>query len=66
MSTLSPEEIAYQQSHINENNGPTVIGVSVMLTVLSAITVALRFVSRWRIKAPLQLDDWLSIPSLVS
>ena len=49
----------------SEDRGRVTFTVSVALAVLSAFTVALRFLSRLKIQAPIQWDDWLCIPSLV-
>ena len=52
-------------SNLGENRGTTIIVVVCVMSALSAITVALRFVARWRIHAPIQWDDWLCLPALV-
>jgi hypothetical protein len=62
---LPPEVIAYQQAHIHENLGPTVIAVASVLLCLDVTTVAVRFYARRALKISYGWDDWLIIPGLV-
>lgn len=64
-SSLSPEDIAYQQAHIHEDRGPMIVDVSILLIVVTTISVALRFLARFIQSLPLQWDDWLSAAGLV-
>jgi hypothetical protein len=66
MSAITPEEIAYQQAHIGDNRGPTIVGLAVFFIVFPTIVVALRFVARSVRKLPLGLDDYFTLPALVS
>jgi hypothetical protein len=62
---LPPEVIAYQQAHIHENLGPTVIAVASVLLCLDVTAVAARFYARRALKISYGWDDWLIIPGLV-
>ena len=56
-STLTPEDIAYQQAHIHEDKGSIIVDVSIFLVVVTTITVALRFLARFIKTLPLQWDN---------
>jgi hypothetical protein len=60
-----PDVIAYQQAHIHENLGPTVIVVASVLLTLDAFAVIGRFCARYILKVKLGWDDWLVLPGLV-
>lgn len=64
-SALPPEAIAYQQERIDENKGPVVITVSVLLMSITIVAVGLRFVARFVQKLRLEWDDWLSAVGLL-
>jgi len=66
MAILTPEQIASQRRHIDQDVGPAINIVSFTLTGVVTIITGLRFYARWKIKMPLNWDDWLCIPSLVS
>lgn len=65
LSDLTPARIAYQKAHIKDNIGPAIIAVTITLSTLSIVSVALRFFARWKKRIPWQWDDWLCVPSLV-
>lgn len=65
MAALSPEAIAYQTARINEDKGPAVYAISVVLTVTSFIVVLLRFFARYLLKLPLKLDGKFRVPQKV-
>ena len=50
---------------INANVSPRVVAVSVVLIVITAVTVTLRFVSRWVSKAGMWWDDWMILAAMV-
>jgi hypothetical protein len=60
-----PDVIAYQQAHIHENLGPTVIIVASVLLALDVFAVTGRFCARYTLKVKLGWDDWLILPGLV-
>ena len=55
----------YQKAHIHDDRGSLMVGVSITLMILSVITVALRFLSRWIKRLPWEADDYTMIPALV-
>ncbi len=63
---FTPEDIAYQLSHPEENDGPRIIAISIMLMVVCTVVVILRFVARKVRKLPWKIDDYMTIPALVS
>ena len=68
---ITPEEIAYQEAHINDDRTPGIIGGSIVLIVIATTTVVLRLVSRKirsdRVRRKThQIDDYLIIIALVS
>ena len=65
-SLLTPADIADQQAHITEDQGPRLFAVSIFLITITTIVVALRFVARVVRNLPLLWDDWLSMAGLVS
>lgn len=66
MAPLSPTEIAFEQSHINEAVGPRTIGVSCMFVVLCSSVLGGRFYARRLRKAGLESDDYLAVAAHVS
>lgn len=40
------------------NDGPSIIGTALAFTPLAGLALALRFFTKWMIKAPYGLDDW--------
>ena len=65
-SPLTPADIAYQQAHITEDQGPRLLAVSIFLITVTTIVVVLRFIARLVRNLPLLWDDWLSFGGLVS
>ena len=65
MVALSPPEIAFEQSHINESNGPRTIGVVCMFIVLCLGVLGGRFYARRIRKASLGADDYLAVAATV-
>ena len=65
MLMLPPDEIAYEEAHINDNRGPILVGVTTILLVLGILAALGRFASRRMTKAALATDDWLVLFSLV-
>ena len=50
----------------SDRGAANLIALGSIFLGLSVITVVLRFYARRRQKAPLQADDWLTVPALVS
>ena len=48
------------------NKGPTVLGISILVTFLAINTVALRFMSGKLSKAQYWRDDWMILAAFVS
>lgn len=66
MASLFPNEVQYQQAHIDEDKSPRIIAACVVCLVAAFLVVILRFVSRRLVRSPLQADDYTIIVSLVS
>lgn len=70
---LSPAERAYLQEladlaadqPLEQDSRQEVRTLTSIFTVIAVIAVALRFISRLKIKAPFWLDDWLVLTALV-
>lgn len=65
MAPLSPAEIAFEKSHINEATGPRTIGVTGMFVVLCSAALGGRFYARRLRKAELASDDYLVVAAHV-
>ena len=65
MSVNIAEEFAYQQAHIADDKGPTIVGCGIFFIAFPTIVVALRFLARYLKKLPLKLDDYFTLPALV-
>ena len=48
------------------NSPSAILAVAIALPILDAIAVALRFYTRRLQRLPLLIDDWLTVPALVS
>lgn len=62
---LTPEQVAYIKTHLDEDQGPRIVAISVFLIVISVVSVVLRFIARNVRKLPWQLDDYFMLPALV-
>lgn len=63
---LAPLETPHSPGlDINDNAASRIIAVCVVLIVLAAVAVALRFVSRWLSRAGLWWDDWTILAAMV-
>ena len=51
--------------HGLNTNGPAIISTGIVFTVLSVVAVGLRFISKRMTRAPLGIDDWLLLASLI-
>ena len=66
--TITPQDTAalqYQITHPNENRGPELIAVDVILWVLAAIAVFLRIKARRLARVRTEPDDYLIVICLV-
>lgn len=66
MATISPSELEYQKSHINDSRVPEIIAAFAVCLPLAYIAVILRFTSRRIGKIALKADDYWVIIALVS
>lgn len=72
-TSRSPAERAYLQEltdlaanqPLEEDSRQQVRTLTIIFTIIAVIVVALRFVSRLKIKAPFWVDDWLILAALV-
>ena len=55
---MTPEQIAYQEQHINDDKGPMVVGVTCMFLVLTFAAIGARLTARKITKVPLGFDDY--------
>lgn len=61
MATLTPEEILYEEQHINDDRRPMVAAANATFLAITVIAVALRFWSRRLARTPFGLDDAMII-----
>ena len=66
MAPPTPAQLAYMQARLHEDRTVLVYGLHSTFMVVGMISVALRFLSRFRISAKLGKDDWLICVALVS
>ena len=64
-TTPTPENLQYQLTHKDEDRGPLIKTVSIVLIVIATVLVILRFLARWIRRLKLQIDDYFMIPALV-
>ena len=55
-----------QDPDLSADKRPLVISSSLAMIVLACVAVVLRFLSRWVIRVPFLVDDWLILAALVS
>ena len=65
MTTLTPQEIAYQEAHIHDDRSKDVAVSHLLCLCLALAAVVMRFVSRRLGKVPLGADDWMVITAYV-
>ena len=63
--SLSPQEIAYQEAHIDDDRRVNVVISMVICRTAAWIAVVLRLVSRRLAKCHLQMDDYMILVGLV-
>lgn len=64
-SKIPPAELAYQTAHIDEDRGPGLLAFLIVALVISAVSVALRFWSRFIAHARWRADDYTLLAALV-
>lgn len=65
MSTLSPTEITYEETHIDESKQPVLYGVISAFFAIAILSIIARILSRTLQKQKLWYDDWLMLLSIV-
>ncbi|KAF2836600.1 hypothetical protein M501DRAFT_979939 [Patellaria atrata CBS 101060] len=65
MAGLSPDEFSYQKTHIHQDQGPKIIGISTFLVILTSVAVVSRFIARRSRNMRYGWDDWLCVPALI-
>ncbi len=63
MSASAPQG---QSNHPSDDQTSTVIGIACMVIVLCSAAVGGRFLSRWMVKARIEVDDYVTLVALVS
>ena len=66
MSSFSPSELMYMESHIDDNRSGQVYATNVVCALAAYLAILLRLFARSMTKARYGLDDWLVVVSLVS
>lgn len=64
--SLTPDQLAYQMAHIDQDRGPYLIATTAVLSVLSTAAIYLRFLVRWRTKVGFKTDDYAILLAGVS
>ena len=65
LTTITPQEIAYQEQNINDDRGATVSATVSVFSTMAFLTVLLRLIARKRTHAAWHLDDYIMIVGLV-
>lgn len=65
MAPPTPAQLANMQSRLHEDRTVLVYAIHSTFMIIGIISVALRFISRFRIGAKLGKDDWLITVALV-
>ena len=65
-STFSPEEVAYERAHWNEDKGPAMIAGGIVLIGFATVAVILRLMARKMKRLPWMADDYFIVAALVS
>ena len=65
MSSFTPSELQYMQSHVDDNRAGQIHASNVVCLVAAYVAVSLRLFARGLTKAKYGLDDWLIGVSLV-
>ena len=66
MSSFSPTEMQYMESHIDENRSGQIYATNVVCALAAYVAVLLRLIARSLTKARYGLDDWFIVAGLVS
>jgi hypothetical protein len=65
MSSLTPEDIAYYQAHMDDDLRPNEIAANSSGYIFALIAVTLRVIARRRLRAKFWLDDYLILAAMV-
>lgn len=63
---MSTAEVVHGQAYLDQDKGPTILGVMFTMTILSTLFVGARVFTRQHIMGKMHLDDWLTAAALVS
>ncbi|KAK3213942.1 hypothetical protein GRF29_28g1538354, partial [Pseudopithomyces chartarum] len=66
MEGFTPEEIAYETSHQNEDRGGLLIAISSVFTAAAVLCFIIRIVARRISQSRINLDDYLSLGATIS
>jgi hypothetical protein len=64
-SGFSPEEVAREKTHWNDDKSPTVVAGSIILIVTATLAVTLRLISRKFRRLALGADDYMIVLALM-
>lgn len=64
-SAFSPEEVAREKAHWNDDKSPTVVAGSIILIVTATLAVTLRLISRKFRRLALGADDYMIVLALM-
>jgi len=64
-SAISPEEVAREMAHWNDDKAPTVVAGSIILIVTATLAVTLRLISRKFRRLAVGADDYMIILALM-
>lgn len=65
MSSLSPTELQYMESHVDDNRSGQIYATNVVCALAAYLAVLLRLIARDQTKARYGLDDWFIVAGLV-
>ena len=64
-SGFTPQEIAYETAHYQDNKGPAITGGSILLIIVATVAVFLRLLARRIKKTAWGSDDVMIVVALV-
>ncbi len=62
---LTPAQVKYIMANLDENYGPRIVVISIVLITVCTIVLPLRFIARKVRNLPWQIDDYSTIPAWV-
>lgn len=65
MAALTPQQIAYQTAHIDDDRRPDVLATGITMALVATTAVTVRFICRRHMKVAISYDDYFILLALV-